>query len=499
LDGTIQVTATKSGVEHTSFSGPVAVTVTAGGVGYATTDYGEGWHTFRMPHSLGVLDPFAEQSGGPAPERSCSLLGCVFERWMKIGFKHDGPESKEPKEPQLRRFFGSVNKPWALECAATGRTKRGGSAESRTPVERITTAPAPLGSSPFTDAALRSLEETAYRNFLTVPGPAHRKDDLRLDQGDDERVVQYRAYLWGPRNAGFSTNARWLVRVADRFDLDSVWSTRPTRLPWPDALDAARVFGQDLQGPTSVDWTMLVEATSQAALLAVRARGQSELHFLEAGRTIQSALNVEDIDVRRLVSAVRVGQRWFTMSQHHRALYMWEARGGKVEQRGAYPLFSGDSVHTKVVRSSAGDALAIWVKTASQGWFVFPVDLETGAPDAALSLPPEELALVPRTCDPEEVGYELVAETPLTYLVGSASNVSIKFQEPAAALRVEGVEARLLATPVGLCIRDLAAQVDETVPSAVRFVRQSDALNRSIPLVVTDRSTEQRMEFRCDR
>jgi hypothetical protein len=33
----------------------------------------------------------------------------------------------------------------------------------------------------------------------------------------------------------------------------------------------------------------------------------------------------------------------------------------------------------------------------------------------------------------------------------------------------------------------------------VRFVRQSDALNRSIPLVVTDRSTEQRMEFRCDR
>ncbi len=391
---------------------------------------------------------------------------------------------------------------WAFECAATGEE------ETSAKVAAENGGPRPPPESPASAArpsssAVQELETSAFRPFLGMPSPPLLATDLGFDFGTEDQIVEARGYAWGARDGEWDRVGRWQVRVADRFRVKhSIWSTAPSRSPWADAASAAEVFGSEPSHRISNEWNALVDPVEDAGVLLMRTGSAVQLVAIERDRAMVVAENTEQFSLDRIVSAVKVRDRFYLGSvPGPRSLDILSFDHGELATLGSYPRFSDPRYaesDARVVRTARGDGLGIWVigrgqfGTAGGGdtWFVYPVDPATGYAGRPTVVHRDVLAHSPRPCDLDADGWVL------TYDV-SPSVGRIDFTNTRENPSIGRVEARLLLNDDGLCLDSLAAQVDGDPPKRLEPTAASSNTHRGAELTLTDRATDHRWGFRC--
>jgi hypothetical protein len=482
LDGSVRSSVAQDGIARATLNGAFGVVLTRGGVGYETTNYGFEWHVFKLPTSLSWDGP--SENAIPSNEaRGCSALGCSFGNWLRIGFGESPGNLSDPPEPARVTHFAPSAERWALECdGAVARSDRqSGRIVGIQPSER--------GASRMPHPDGQNLESSTWRRFMQIPAPPRSRTDLGLDVGSDDRRVQFRSYAWGPNDGRWPDFAQWIVRVADRFDLASVWSTAASRIPWKDPLIAAQAYGQD-SGAASVDWLVVLEPEGKSGLLKLRARGTTELYLIEQDQPISSLKGGAAQDLDRVAGVVRVGGHWYVGSQRPNAFRIYRVSEGALDLVQSYPQQGTDGGRTQLVRSRSADALGILVKSRVSGWYTYPIDLATGEARAPSHLSPEELVSAP-ICDPGEQGWEVISEAPLSSVGGSSSNIALEFSAPWRDAMPTQLEAKLLISEGKVCVTALAAQVEMPSPTPKHLVGSGP---RGF-----DPANDQRFGFRCAR
>ena len=99
----------------------------------------------------------------------------------------------------------------------------------------------------------------------------------------------------------------------------------------------------------------------------------------------------------------------------------------------------------QLVRSSAGDALAIWVR--GTGWFVHPIDLDGGSVEAPFVVTAAQLSSMPKPCAEHDEGFVL-----------SGPVSPEPWAELPAGMSLRAIEGRFRVSALGVCLDALAAQ-----------------------------------------
>jgi hypothetical protein len=471
----------------------VGASLTASGVGFFTTDHGFHWHSFELPAALGSLDPYSESSAIHNSEPwGCSPMGCALGSWLRVGFGSPQTALTPATQPQLVPPLGQAAPHWAMDCAATGEV-RGGLTAHR-PDRHPSQPQVKIGSD---SSAL--IESSPWRFFQSIAPPAHAPNDLLLDIGQEDRETQFRAYAFGPQTDAWSSSAHWLVRVTNHFDLDSPWSTAATRTPWPQAAAAARVFGQESQASAFTDWSAVLDSSGLAALLRINGSNGSELYILEKDKPILPVTVPSNFDPRRPVTLARARGTWFIATEQNGLLSVQRLEGRRSSPFARFPLFNQDATQVELVESQALDALSIWVKTAEDGWYFYPLDLNSATLQVPTHISVADLNAVPESCAAESEGWRVTSDVPLAGLGGSAVNTWLAFAPDLSQLRVNRVEARVLASEHGVCLDAVAARLDDSTILPRHIPRQEDVTSKPVPVTLTDRTTERRFGFRCGR
>lgn len=495
--GKLSVGTPRSELPNAVLNGQVGLVLTAGGVGYESTDGGFEWRPFRVPQALGSLDPYASTGSVVRVERAwgCSTMGCALGDWLRVGFGGKARELAPAPQPRTLSALDHGMPHWSLDCLASGEARTGRAA---LPAAAWTRSGRRAGST-GSDVTFDQLENTSFRPFLGVAAPGLGTAELALDLGSDDDRVQFRGYSWGPRTTRWASAGRWLLRVADRFDTDSVWSTSATRTPWANPALAAAAFGQQASSSVSVDWNVVLDASSRAGLLSIRSHGETELYLASQERPIVAVTNVTNLDHRRPISLAGAAGHEYLGGQSDGMFSVHRLDAGVATPLGHYPQLAADSVRAELVASRSDDALALWIRTADDGWFFYPLDLTTGQAGDPTHVPMAALAGVPPACSDESQGWLVISEVPLSTLGGSAANVWLAFEPALSGLRARRLEARVIASSQGLCLQAVAAQLDDSsvVPRHVRM--QAGASEKPVTLTLTDRATERRLGFRCSR
>lgn len=493
-DGAVEVSALRADLSSTRFNGSVALTLTSGGVAYETSDFGFNWHTISLPTSVTLPDPY-KPSPATANDWGCTEIGCVFGSWLKIGTGPGSPPAQASEPP--RATVAKLGMPhWAMQCRATGERREPKqiaalAADEAAPLGRPTRA---SGPTPF-DA----LESGPWRAFLGEAPPVRSSQHLGIDIGNDEYRTQFRVYAWGPRSTDWASLAWWQMRIANRFAVDSVWSTSIARAPWATPILAAQAFGQGDQSSEFVDWSVTLSAPGDAGLVRLLTRAGSQLFWAEKGRPTQLLQPRSQLDLQKPMSLTRLLGRRYIAGENEGSFVVFQVEADQLKAIGRYPVLAPDSTRIQLVTTRASDALAIWVKTPDRGWFLFPLDLETGAALPALRVPVEQLNGVPRTCTAEDQGWLLISDAPLATLAGSPVNVRLSLSPTLDHAKVHDVEARVLVTQAGLCLEALAGQLDDSDAAVKQLPAQAVGSGTPVATTLTDRATGRRFGFRCSR
>ena len=132
-----------------------------------------------------------------------------------------------------------------------------------------------------------------------------------------------------------------------------------------------------------------------------------------------------------------------------------------------------------LIRDLRGEQLGIWV--TGRGWHLFPIDSASHAVHSPLVQTPAELAAMPPVCGPDADGF-LLTGTP-------SLEPSLRFTQSADGFAARRVEAQLLWSARGLCVRALAADTDTSIqagaPSAAHRLAASSS--DKVPLTVSER------------
>ncbi|HYP16339.1 MAG TPA: hypothetical protein VEQ65_03930, partial [Opitutus sp.] len=271
---------------------------------------------------------------------------------------------------------------------------------------------------------------------------------------------------------------------------DGVWSTLPTASPWPDVAQVAEVFGYEGLNPSS--WNLVLDPSGRAGVLSVTARGSTDLFAVEEDRAVSFLTHASRQGIGALGSTVRLGTTHYVAGHEDpRTIRVFALEGAEVRMVGQYAdVAVGRALAPSLVRSTRGDALALWARGA--GWFVYPLDPRTGAADQPIAISPPELARLPRACAPDEDGYLLegpVGIDPYAEFVDGAERVAAR-----------GFEGRFLVTERGLCVSELVAQSVGPVEAGLRPKPGggATATRTSVSLVLSDRTEGgRRWGFRC--
>jgi hypothetical protein len=326
--------------------------------------------------------------------------------------------------------------------------------------------------------------------------PAQTSNDfLGFDFGESAEGGAYRAYVQGPRTGNWQRQGRWLVRVLEPFSLSAVWGTSWSLAPWADARGAAQSFGLDQA--LSVEWGLDLEASGNAGALFLRAGSDTSLHLLEAEHPIVSVAGKVIAELGVPSGAVKVGGDWYLGSLKNRAFSLHRVSGGELVRVGQYPLFADDGrVSARLIRNTSGDTLAIWERSSALGWYIFPIDLETGEARPPRYVPIGQLGRMPKACSTEQAGWEMVANVPLSASGRSESNTRVEFSGAAAGIRTKALRARVLVVDDEICLSALAARSDGELPLAPRLELGQPRAG-SVPMTVSDESNVVRWGFRC--
>ncbi|HYO95006.1 MAG TPA: hypothetical protein VER33_10865 [Polyangiaceae bacterium] len=469
LQGEVRSGPLQRSIDRALLAGERALVVPAAGIAEQSIDGGFSWTDVDLPADI-ELDPARAAASPGRLEQGCSAVGCGFLGWLRVGW--DGPKGGKSLVVAAAPRPGSMPSPgggrWILRCWPTGDVSRP-SAVPTTAIQRAAGAEAKVAWSPLGER----------------PAPAVPPDSVGFDIGNEG---QLRAYTWTPRGVDFGKAGRVAVSVADRYDIPTgVWSTRPTPSPWPDAV-VADVFGAEAS--VTPAWRLALDSSGRSGVLSVTARSTTDLVAVEEGRALEPLVNATREGIGALTSAVRLGSTYYVAGQEDaRTLRLFALHPRRARLVGQYAdVASGRSATPTLVRSTRGNALGLWARGA--GWYVYPVNPETGAVDRALQVTARELSRVPRPCAPDEEGFLLeggVSVEPYVELSGVAERASAR-----------AFEGRFVVNQHGICVRALVAQADgSAAPTAAQPKRAQNAA-ASVPLVVVDRAAGgRRWGFRC--
>ncbi len=488
LRGKVHIGRLQEGVDESSFFGPYALHMAAAASLRETTDYGFEWRVSALPPAVLA----APGSVSPRrPLRGCSAVGCVYDDWLRIGFSGDRgvPEPARPPTPARVSFEAPGFAFWNLECAPAGGARGEPRPRSRAAAPRSMAAP--RGSVDRRSSA--PPESSPWLSFQGEAAPERRGSDVGYDFGETNESGAYRAYAWGPAAGEWARRGVWQVRVGDRFSSSAPWSTAVTRTAWADPAATAQAFGLDAN--TGVDWWLRLGATGQFGVLQLRVRSESSIHLLEQGRSITTLEPGIVSDLGIVAGAYAINERWYLGTSRAEEFQLYRVNQGKPELVASYPLLG--RVVTQLISSVQGDELALWIKTSGSGWYVFPLDRESFAPQPPLHLPPERLGRVPSACEPGRPGWLAIAGVPLTETGVSESNTHLDFSAGAEGLHTKRLTARVVMDEGGVCVDALAALTDGQPPGELSVARQR-APRGALPLTVTDPGDERRWAFHCN-
>lgn len=507
LDGRVQASPVRQDVAHTLFFGAVSLTMGTG-VAQESTNYGFDVRKVSVPRAL---DTDSDGSAARPRVRGCSLLGCVWDDWLRVGFSpSEAVTEKEPTAPELVRGPTRPYQRFALTCHASGRQSAGQTAQkeragtgqqasghqgSRAQGARATAPQTDLARWRLSDASpltLGSMQSSAWTGFLGSAAPEKPSGYLGFTTGD-RSPEPYWVYAWGPRSNGWARESEWQIYLVDPFSVAPPWTSSRARSPWADPILAAQDLGRD--PAVSALWDLDRDPSGHGAALLLRSRATSELFLFEPGSAPVHVQQVQKFGVLRTLGAVKVNGSWFFAHRVGGWLRVHQVRGNEASLFRQYPLVSGD-VQARLVRSVAGDALGIWVRAGATGWYVVPLDLDTGNTGNVQFVGLDALAKVPPLCEPEAEGWLVESTAPLPSTTGSRSNVFVDFSGPDQGTRVGRISAQLLVNDGQVCVLALSGQAEAGQRLLGTGARVPGA--RRVPLVLSEGASGRRVEYQCD-
>jgi hypothetical protein len=489
--GKVRAGKLEQGLEETLFSGAHALHFSGSVSLRETHDHGFEWQDSDLPPAVqNTLDP--ARSGNA---RGCSPVGCVYDNWLRVGYADRGrpPEAPEPERPAVVSHRPPGYAYWSLECspaavqqASYPRAPRPAAVAPR----RGTTRVARTGISGDDE-----LESSSWLSFFGWAPPVPPASALSLDFGESSETGAYRAYASGPRGGAWARQSRWLVRVLDPFSLDDAWSTAWTQGPWGEARLAAQSFGLD--AALSVEWQLDLEARGHMGSLLVRTGSEPALHLIDEGRPIVTLPAKAVAELGSPTGAIKVLGTWYLGSFKNKTVSVHRVSEGQLTLLGQYPIHADDGrVAVRLIQNTEGNALAIWERSSAAGWYVFPIDRDSGEAAPAVTLALARLGRPPPACPTEHSGWTMVSHVPLTSSGRSESNTQIQFSGGAEGLRTKALRARVVVDDAGICLEALAARADGELPRAARL-EVGHARVGSVNMTVSDESSDLSWGFRC--
>jgi hypothetical protein len=487
-NGRVRAGRVENDVDRALFSGELAlVTEPSGKEGMAeeTLDGGFHWRELDLPRR-------SDAARGPrlprGRERGCSRVGCAFDSLVRIGWLVDSHErplevAVAPKVAPRRSPGGGA---WRVTCAPTGEV-------SRVPLPRAETRVRPRIGLRRALPAVDELESSAWSPFLERAAPSRATDELGFDAGTENDQVRMHGYVWGRRGASWDRAGRWQIHAADRFAVDGVWSSAVSRSPWKDPVQAAQDFGHEVAGQPVI-WKALIEPSGRAGVLRINMGSRSDLYLFEEGKSVARVENLAAYGLATLAGAVKVENTWYVGSASGSQLRILVIDGHRVTRAFDYPQrMSGRtaSVFPTLVRSARADAVGIWTRGSS--WYVHTVELDTGALSEPLVIDAPAFAQMPPPCSVDTDGF---------VLEGPPGGVEpyIDFVDAAGAPRLMKIEARLVASPLGMCTESLAAVSEGEAPDKASKSASRWSGRPNVPMTLSDRRPGgRRWGFRCGR
>jgi hypothetical protein len=194
---------------------------------------------------------------------------------------------------------------------------------------------------------------------------------------------------------------------------------------------------------------------------------------------------------------VKVLGTWYLGSFKNKTVSIHRVSDGQLSRLGQYPIYAEDGrVAVRLIQNTEANALAVWERSSAAGWYLFPIDRDTGEAGPALSLPLASLGRPPPACPSEQSGWAMVSSVPLTASGRSESNTQIQFSGGAEGLRTKALRARVIVDDAGICLDALAARADGSLPTTTRL-EVGHARAGSVHMTVSDESNDLRWGFRC--
>jgi hypothetical protein len=475
LDGSVTVSRVENGIDRTLLSGTRALTVGRTGRALESTDGGFEWSDIELPSEFDAT----REPRDDARLQGCSELGCAFAGFVRVGWKSGSvaPRLRVAKLPEVTPPLQPGGSRWILHCEATGEVS-----EPAAPFAARARSPG------------RTEDVTApWAPFLELAAPPLASGEIGFDAtGGESGSIEPHAYAWGERGADWSRVGRVQIRALDRFQVGGgVFQSAVTRSPWAEASSAAEAFGFDGSGnPTT--WRGLLETGQRSGALVVSSRGLVDLILFEEGRSVARIANVARLGMGMLSSVTKLGDAWYAAAFNENHAYtLSRIAANHIERLAEYPDLAREPSSATLVRGVHGDALGIWV--VARGWYLFPVDSETGLASAPFYESPAELSTTPPACAVDADGFLLSgAPTLEPNLIFSRANEGITARQ---------VAAQFVWSARGLCTRALAADVEtmspKRGPTSIARGAETRALGR-VPLAITERRPEgRRWGFTC--
>lgn len=491
LDGTVTPSRrTEADLRRTHLSGRRAVELSAGETAWQSLDYGQSWQEFPLPRGL-----TAASTRETRDVVGCSAVGCSFGNWLRVGYNTvDSVVPKDAELPDLLESRPSAYSQWALTCYPTGVSEGPRQGSSQLAQEqgqgrpRFGTTTGFIGSG-LASSAAADIANSANRPFLGVPRPSLAPGVFAFDMGADG-AQQFRSYAWGRDGAHWGSSSGWLTRVADRFSVAGLWSTAPTRAPWPNLLSAAQLFGADRANRYSSSWQLSLDPSERAGVLRITTTGTTELHFIEEGGP---TVSVGNTSFGPLAGVVKVQKTWYFGTQEGNRFEIYRVRNGLVEEFAHFPV--GDPVAPQLTRNTRGTAVALVLRAPAGTWHVYPLS-ENGEAAEPLVLSRDQLNAEWPRCLDDELGYYVVGVLPLSRFTPNDGSDVLSFEGVPGEWKAEAVTARTVVSDSVHCVEGLAARLASSEEARVLTARVPPKTG-TIPLTLTDRLNDVRYGFQC--
>lgn len=440
-DGKLTLRRLQDNAAQALFAGSRALVLGDNGLAAESTDGGSEWQPVELPAEIDL-----KGSRGAGVRQGCSAVGCSFGGFTRIGY-FDGRAARNlaaPATPPRVAFPGPGGSRWLLHCSPTGETS---------PPALPFRPPTPLSGRRMRRASGGpgdEIELGPLSPFLEQAAPALPENFDGVDAGTEPYGIQLRVYVYGPRGGDWSKAGALSIAFADRFSTNpGVRSTAAARSPWPDGATAADALGAE-PSTNAAGLAAALDPGGLSGALMLSSRGTLDLFAFEAGRVPQHIPNVGRLGLTpRLSGVVRTKAGVFLGSYDEtaRLFRVYKLVGQDLDvvlETADIPPPRG--ANAELVRSASGDGLAIWVR--STGWYVHPIDLETGEVDAPYVVSPAQLSRMPEPCAPATEGFLL------------AGAVAPDPYADALGMSLRAFEGRFRVSALGVCLDALAAQGD---------------------------------------